>query len=50
MMLCAKNYLNIGALGDGPAIHLDEAFKFCSTNHSLTFANHPLHGKLEGLF
>jgi len=50
IMLCAHNYLNIGAQSDGPSLHLDEAFKFCSTHHSLTFANHLLNGKTEGRF
>ena len=48
IMLCAREYLNIGAQGDGPALHLDDTFKNCSTYKSKTFNNELLHGKTEG--
>lgn len=48
IMLCANTYLNIGAQGKGPAIHLDQTFKGCSTNESLTFKNKMLHNRSAG--
>ena len=47
-MLCQPDYLNIGAQGDGPALHLDSTFKHCSTYKSLTFNNPILTGRTEG--
>ena len=48
IMLCSNNYMNIGAQGKGPAIHLDATFKNCSTNESKTFYNKMLNGRQAG--
>ena len=50
VMLCAREYLNIGAQNEGPAIHLDNTFKNCSTYQSATFNNQLLTGRTEGRF
>ena len=49
-MLCQPDYLNIGAQGDGPALHIDSTFKDCATYKSLTFDNEILTGRTEGRF
>ena len=50
VMLCQPDYFNIGAQGDGPAIHLDKTFKSCSTYKSLTFKNDIITGRKDGRF
>ena len=49
-MLCMPESLSIGAQGEGPAIQIDETFKFCNTYKSATFNNELLTGRTEGRF